>query len=64
MVMPIIDFLNMYNSQRQAQIRTVLEYIDCEAILKEVRDYHKPRWGIDAFHSEKLKERLQMEGVS
>ena len=53
-----------YCSQRQSQIRTMMEIIDCEEIIKDVRDYHKPWWVINAFHHEDLKKRLEVEGVS
>ena len=41
-----------------------MEIIDCEKIVKDVRDYHKPWWVINAFHHEDLEKRLEMEGVS
>ena len=39
----------------------MLENIDCEKVIKEVRDYHKPWW---AFHHDDLQKRLEVEGVS
>ena len=42
----------------------MMEIIDCEKIVKDVRDYHKPWWVINAFHHEDLEKRLEMEGVS
>ena len=42
----------------------MMDIIDCERIVKDVRDYHKPWWVINAFHHEDLKKRLEVEGVS
>ena len=38
--------------------------INCEKIIKEVRDYNKPWWDISGFLHEDLEERLKKEGVS
>ena len=41
-----------------------MKIIDCERIVKEVRDYQKPWWMSNAFYQEDLEKRLEVEGVS
>ena len=62
--MKFLSTIFLHCSQRQAQIRAVLESINCEAIIKEIREYKSSWRKIKSFQTEDLKERLEMEGVS
>ena len=42
----------------------MVEVIDCEKVIKEMSDYHKPWWVINAFHHEDLQKGVERKGVS
>ena len=51
-------------SQRQSQIRTLLQTIDYNDILQQLSENKKPQWFCCRFRGGDLGEKLQNEGVS